>query len=101
MLSLRHRHKRKKWLRLVHHIDRGSVISHHQFPAVCTYLGERLAEKDLVALLDKVSDGKGVLEDITGGESLVCLSVSSVDEEIETAYHVEEWEVLLLLADIG
>jgi len=40
------------------------------------HLGERLAEKDLVALFDKVSDGKGVLENITRGESLVCLFVS-------------------------
>ena len=30
-----------------------------------SYLGERLAEEDLMTLLDKVSDGKGVLEDIT------------------------------------
>jgi hypothetical protein len=31
-----------------------------------------------VALFDKVSDGKGVFEDITRGESLVCLAVSSI-----------------------
>jgi len=30
-----------------------------------SYLGERLTEEDLVALLDKVSDGESVLEDIT------------------------------------
>jgi len=29
------------------------------------YLGERLAEEDLVALLDEVSDGESILEDIT------------------------------------
>jgi hypothetical protein len=44
----------------------------------CAYLGERLAEENLVALLDEVSDGKGVLEDITGSESLVCLAISIV-----------------------
>jgi hypothetical protein len=32
---------------------------------IFSYLGERLAEEDLVALLDKVSDGESVLEDIT------------------------------------
>jgi hypothetical protein len=32
---------------------------------IFSYLGERLAEEDLVALLDKVSDGKSVLENIT------------------------------------
>jgi hypothetical protein len=30
-----------------------------------SYLGERLAEEDLVTLLDKVSDGEGILEDVT------------------------------------
>jgi hypothetical protein len=30
-----------------------------------SYLSERLAEEDLVALLDKISDGESVLEDIT------------------------------------
>jgi hypothetical protein len=30
-----------------------------------SYLSERLAEEDLVTLLDKVSDSKSVLEDIT------------------------------------
>jgi hypothetical protein len=29
------------------------------------YLGERLAEEDLVALLNKVSDRVGILEDIS------------------------------------
>ena len=65
------------------------------------YLGEGLAEEDLVALLDEVSDGEGVLEDVSGGESLVCLVVSSADVNDDLAYHVEEWEVLLLLADVG
>jgi hypothetical protein len=38
-----------------------------------TYLGERLTEQDLVPLLDKVPDGVGVLEDITGRKALVSL----------------------------
>jgi hypothetical protein len=38
-----------------------------------TYLGERLAKEDLVTLLDEVSDGKGVLDDVTGCEALVGL----------------------------
>jgi len=29
------------------------------------YLGERLAEENLVALLDEISNGESVLEDIT------------------------------------
>ena len=40
------------------------------------YLGERLTEQDLVSLLDKVSDGIGVFEDITRCEALVRLIVS-------------------------
>jgi hypothetical protein len=39
-----------------------------------THLGERLAEEELVALLDKVSNGKGVLERVTGSEALVSLT---------------------------
>ena len=35
------------------------------FHGIFSYLGERLAEEDLVTLLDKVSDGKSVLENIT------------------------------------
>lgn len=54
-----------------------------------------------MTLLDEVSNGKGVLEDISRGESLVCLFVSSADVNDDLAYHVEEWEVLLLLADVG
>ena len=54
-----------------------------------------------MSLLDEVSDGEGVLEDVSGGESLVCLVVSSADVNDDLAYHVEEWEVLLLLADVG
>jgi len=54
-----------------------------------------------VSLLDEVSDGKGILEDVSGSESLVCLFVSSADVNDDLAYHVEEWEVLLLLADVG
>ena len=50
-------------------------------------LGKRLAEEDLVALLDKVPDGKGVFEDITRGETLVG--------------HVKEGEVFLLLEQVG
>jgi len=37
------------------------------------HLGERLAEQDLVSLLDKVSDRKGVLYNITRSKALVCL----------------------------
>lgn len=55
-----------------------------------------------MALLDKVSDGKGVLEDIARSESLVCLAVSIVLAlNVQDTYHVEEGEVLLLLADVG
>jgi len=36
-----------------------------RFHEIFSYLGERLAEENLVALLDKVSDGKSVLENIT------------------------------------
>ena len=54
-----------------------------------------------MSLLDEVSDGKGILEDVSGSESLVCLFVSSADVNDDLAYHVEEWEVLLLLADVG
>lgn len=46
-----------------------------------------LAEYDLVPLFDKVSDGKGVVVGVSGGEALVG--------------HVKEREVLLLLDDIG
>jgi hypothetical protein len=41
---------------------------------IMTHLGERLAEEELVALLDKVSNGKGVLERVTGSEALVSLT---------------------------
>jgi len=41
-----------------------------------THLGERLAEEELVTLLDEVSDGKGVLERVTRSETLVSLKVS-------------------------
>jgi hypothetical protein len=54
-----------------------------------------------VALLDKVSDGESVLEDISGSESLVCLLVSSALVKATLAYHVEEGEVFLILADVG
>jgi hypothetical protein len=38
-----------------------------------TYLGERLAEHNLVALRNEVSNSKCVSFDITRGETLVCL----------------------------
>ena len=50
-------------------------------------LSERLAEKDLVALLNEVADGEGVAVDVARGEALVG--------------HVEEGEVLLGLDDLG
>lgn len=50
-------------------------------------LGERLAESNLVALLNEVPDSKGVLITVTAGKALVG--------------HVEESEVTTLLADIG
>lgn len=49
-------------------------------------LGEGLAQSNLVALLDKVSDGVGVSVDVTGGKALVG--------------HVEEGEVALGLDDL-
>lgn len=56
-----------------------------------------------MALLDKVSDGKGVLEDIARCEALVRLwPISEVfrTEMRCVTHHVEEGEVLLLLADV-
>lgn len=50
-------------------------------------LGEGLTECDLVTLLDKVTDGVGILIGVTGCEPLVC--------------HVEEREVTAVLDDIG
>ncbi len=50
-------------------------------------LGERLAEGNVVALLDKVADGKGVLVNVATGEALVG--------------HVEEGKVAMLLGDLG
>lgn len=49
-------------------------------------LGERLAEGNVVALLDKVADSEGILVGVTAGKALVG--------------HVEEGEVALLLDDI-
>jgi hypothetical protein len=50
-------------------------------------LGKGLAERNLVALLDEVADGKGILDCRARGKTLVS--------------HVEEGEELLLLANIG
>jgi hypothetical protein len=64
---------------LVHHTDRGSGYQLRDSldePKSLAYLGERLAEHDLVTLLDKVSDGKSVSLNVARGETLVCLTVS-------------------------
>ena len=50
-------------------------------------LGERLAKKDIVAVLDEPANGKGVAVRVAAGESLVG--------------HVEEGQVALLRADGG
>ena len=50
-------------------------------------LGERLAQGNVVALLDKVAHGKGVLVGVARGEALVG--------------HVEEGKVVLLLDNVG
>lgn len=50
-------------------------------------LGKGLTECDLVALLDEVTDGVGILVGVTGREPLVC--------------HVEERKVAVVLDDIG
>jgi hypothetical protein len=60
---------------LVHRTDRGSAISscpvrYENDPAD---LGKRLAEHDLMALLDKVSDGESVSLDVSRSEALVGL----------------------------
>jgi hypothetical protein len=39
------------------------------------HLGKRLAQQDLVALLDKVSDGVCVFQDVAGRKALVRLYV--------------------------
>lgn len=49
--------------------------------------GEGLAESNLVALLDEVADGKGVLDGGAGSKALVS--------------HIEEGEELLLIANVG
>jgi hypothetical protein len=58
---------------------------HFQFHTK-THLGETLAKQNVVSLLDKVPDGKGILQRITRGETLVS--------------HVEERKVLLLLHQV-
>ena len=58
----------------------GGKSTHH-------VLGERLAEGDVVALLNKVADSKGVLVGVTAGETLVG--------------HIEEGKVATLLDDGG
>ncbi|OAQ97853.1 hypothetical protein LLEC1_00024 [Akanthomyces lecanii] len=50
-------------------------------------LGEGLAQGNIVALLDKVADSKGVLVNVATGKSLIG--------------HVEEGKVALLLGDLG
>jgi hypothetical protein len=60
---------------LVHRKDQGSDISSelNLVRAAAADLGERLAEDDLVSLLDKVSYGKCISLGITRSETLVCL----------------------------
>lgn len=50
-------------------------------------LGERLGKEDLVAILDELTNGKGVTVGVTAGKALVG--------------HVEEGKVALVLADLG
>ena len=59
-----------------------------------------MAEKELVALLDKVSNSVGILQDVTGSETLVGLRSRAVVQVQETTDHVEEGEVLLLLDNV-
>lgn len=49
----------------------------NSFTVQTQVLGERLAEQELVALLNKVSERKGVFEDVSRREALVRLRVSS------------------------
>jgi hypothetical protein len=74
-------------------------------------LGERLGQDGLVTLGDKVSQGKGVVVDVSRGETLVGLRkrekrvamsasvVSTVSQVV--SHHVEEGEVTLLLEDVA
>ena len=64
--------------------DKGE--SANTFAVETHVLREGLGQSDLVALLDKVTDGKGVLGCVSGGETLV--------------RHIEEGEELLLLDEI-
>lgn len=46
-----------------------------------------------MALLDKVTNGKGVLVDVTGSETLVSLKALAHVDACSETYHVEEREV--------
>lgn len=74
-------------------------------------LGERLGQNGLVTLGDKVSEGKGVVVDVSRGETLVglrkreirvAMSASVVSTvSLAVSHHVEEGEVTLLLEDVA
>jgi hypothetical protein len=64
--------------RLVHRTNRGSVISLLLKKRGNTYLGERLAEHDLMTLSNEVSDGERISLNVSRSESLVCLLVSAL-----------------------
>jgi hypothetical protein len=74
-------------------------------------LGERLGQDGLVTLGDKVSQGKGVVVDVSRGETLVGLrkrekrvvmSASVVlTVSLVVSHHVEEGEVTLLLENVA
>jgi hypothetical protein len=56
-----------------------------------------------VALLNKVSDGVGILQDVTGSEALVRLLGQLESKIVQEQYadHVKERKVLLLLDEVG
>lgn len=56
-----------------------------------------------MALLNKVSHGVGILQDVTGSEALVRLQDQLEPKIVQRKYadHVEERKVLLLLDEVG
>lgn len=74
---------RKRWSRPnnQHAIFRATTC------ALKAHLGERLRQHHIVTLLDKVPDSKRIIVDISRCEPLVG--------------HVKEWEMLLLLDNVG
>jgi hypothetical protein len=82
-------------------------------PPIPTHLGKRLAQQDLVALLDKVPHGVRVLENVAGRKALVRLKRELLHSAMSDraslrrvlanprTHHVKEREVLLLLDQLG